>query len=70
MRNITKKDKRIPLMMILFGIILFLDELWMFGISFGGFLGDWTSLHQDPYHHWMLGIILILVGGYYYEKHK
>jgi len=47
------------------GLILFLDEVWMFGIPFGGWFGDMSryDLTGSPViHHWMLGLAL-LAGG-------
>ena len=34
-----------------------LDEL-----GNGWLLGDWSAFHVEPFHHWMLGVVL-LIGG-------
>jgi len=51
---------------IVAGIVLFVDQLYLFGIPFGGFLGDLSAWDITPipaiFHHWMLGVLLI-VGG-------
>lgn len=52
-------------MLIFFtGLILFLDEVWMFNPAIGHagwILGDWSWLHLEPFHHWMLGVIFMIV---------
>ena len=55
----------VGIILMLVGIILVLDQLWLLGIPFGGFLGDLSGL--DPtgspvFHHWMLGVVLIVAG--------
>ena len=49
------------------GLVLFLDEIWMFIPSIGwpGWLiGDWSWLHVPPFHHWMLGVAMVIIGMY------
>jgi hypothetical protein len=53
------------MLIVLIGVILLLDELWMFGVPIGSpgwLLGDWGWMHTEPLHHWMLGVAMI-VGG-------
>lgn len=55
------------------GLILFLDEIHMvfpflidLGIK-GGFLGDLSQYHIEPFHHWQFGVLLMIIsvlGGY------
>ena len=50
---------------IVIGLILFLDEIWMFfpGVGSPGWLiGDWSQMHVNPYHHWIWGIGMVIVG--------
>lgn len=64
--------------MVLLGTILFIDEIgfWMTGVPTGWLLGDWSSLHIDPFHHWMWGILSffgglgILIAGWWLDKDK
>lgn len=47
------------------GVILFADQLYMFGIPFGGYLGDlsaWDITGLDYVHHWMVGVFLMVAG--------
>jgi len=56
----------IGVLLIIVGLVLFLDEIWMFGIPLGGpgwLIGNWSFLHVEPFHHWMLGVALIFTGG-------
>lgn len=51
---------------VIVGLVLFLDEIWMFipGLGWPGWLiGDWTWMHVEPFHHWMLGVVLVISGG-------
>lgn len=53
------------------GLILIIDQLYLFGIPFGGFLGDLSA--YDPtgspvIHHWMLGVVLFVLGAMFYRK--
>lgn len=55
----------IALILVIVGLVLFLDEIWMF-IPFGSpgwLIGDWSWLHVEPLHHWMLGVGMVFVGG-------
>ena len=57
--------KWISTIVIAIGVILILDQLWLFRIPFGPFLPDLTI--YDPtglpwIHHWMLGVIMVIVG--------
>ena len=61
--------KVVALFLIGLGAILFLDQLWLFGIPFGPFLPDMSWL--DPtgsefIHHWMLGVVLMFSGSFIY----
>ncbi|MHA1215417.1 MAG: hypothetical protein ACTSR2_06130 [Candidatus Hodarchaeales archaeon] len=64
----------------LVGLILFLDEIHMvfpflinMGIK-GGFLGDLSQYHIEPFHHWFFGVLLIILCGVritiYFQKGK
>lgn len=53
----------IGIILFIIGLILFIDELWMFGIPFGPILPDMSMLHVEPFHHWMWGILLMIGGG-------
>lgn len=51
---------------ITIGLILFLDQLFLFGLPFGGFLPDLSRF--DPtgsqyFRHWMIGLVLVLGGS-------
>jgi len=46
-----------------FGLILFLDELHEFGISFGPFLPDMVAWSIKPFEHWMWGILFMVIGA-------
>ena len=51
--------------LILGGLILILDEIWMFGVPIGSpgwLIGDWSWMHVDPFHHWMLGVVMVALG--------
>ena len=50
----------------LVAFILFIDELWMFGIPFGPFLPDMSVIHIEGVHHWMIGLILMIVILFYF----
>jgi uncharacterized membrane protein YfcA len=59
--------KLIGAVIIIIGLVLFLDEIWMLFpfIGWPGWLiGDWIWLHMPPFHHWMFGVVLIIVGLY------
>ena len=52
------------------GVILILDQLYLFGIPFGGFLGDvsqYDPTRNPEIHHWMLGVALLFISGYLYS---
>ena len=56
----------IGLVLFVIGLVLLLDEIWMFGIPLGSpgwLIGDWSWLHVEPFHHWMLGVVLMFLGG-------
>jgi hypothetical protein len=58
----------LPIITFSVGLVLFLDELWMFipGLTHPGwYIGDWTAYHIEPFHHWMLGIVLMGGSGIY-----
>jgi len=47
------------------GAVLFVDQLYLFGIPFGGFLGDlsaWDITGLESIHHWMVGVFLMVAG--------
>lgn len=61
----------IGLLLIVAGTILFLDELWFFVpgiVPHGWLIGDWSMLHVYPFHHWMLGVAMIVVGLWLLRK--
>jgi len=50
---------------------LILDQLYLFGIPFGGFLGDLSHLdptQNDLIHHWMLGVVFVVIGTVLFLK--
>jgi hypothetical protein len=54
-----------------FGLILFLDQLYLLGIPFGGFLGDLSGLDptkRDDLHHWMLGLVIFVACAILYRR--
>ena len=56
----------IALLIMMTGLVLFLDEIWMFvpWLGWPGWLiGDWSWMHVEPFHHWMLGAAMVLAGG-------
>jgi len=59
--------------LILVGMILILDQLWLFGIPFGPFLPDLSWLDptgSDLFHHWMLGVVLVLGGIFLFNGRR
>jgi len=59
------KRKLAGLLLVVIGTILFLDELWFFVpgiVPHGWLIGDWSMFHVYPFHHWMLGVVMIVVG--------
>ena len=60
------RNKVIGLLLLIIGLVLVLDEIWMFGVPLGGpgwLIGDWRFIHVEPFHHWMLGAVMIVTGG-------
>lgn len=56
----------IALILIVVGLVLFIDEIWMFVPwlgSPGWLIGDWSWMHVEPFHHWMLGAGMVFTGG-------
>ena len=52
--------------LIFIGLILFVDQLYLFGIPFGPFLPDLSTLDptgSDFFKHWMLGFFLMIFGA-------
>lgn len=63
------------LILMIIGTILVLDQLYLFGIPFGGFLGDIgyldpTQAVTDVFHHWMVGVVLIVLGVMFLSNDK
>jgi hypothetical protein len=63
------RAKLLGVLIIIFGLLLILDELALIFPYLpvppsGWLLGDLSAFHVEPYHHWMLGIPLILGGLY------
>ena len=61
----TMKGKLIGLLSIVIGTILFLDELWFFVpgiVPHGWLIGDWSAFHVYPFHRWMVGVVMMVVG--------
>ena len=51
--------------LIVIGAILILDQLRLFGIPFPSFLPNLADLdptRSDDIHHWMLGLVMVVVG--------
>ncbi|MHA2202938.1 MAG: hypothetical protein ACW991_04560 [Candidatus Hodarchaeales archaeon] len=61
MRLINQIGIGIQLILFLVGFVLFYDELWMFGIPLGRILPDLSPFHIEGFHHWMVGLSLMLV---------
>ena len=58
-------SKIVAAILIAIGLILVLDQLWLFGIPIGPFLPDLSGV--DPtglawVHHWMLGLFMVVLG--------
>jgi hypothetical protein len=68
--NRMKWRTLVVLSLVLFGLVLLIDELWMFGIPIGGLLPDMTQYHLDSFHHWMLGVVLLFGGIVMYRELK
>lgn len=71
--KIGKRIQKVILMsVVVVAVILVADQLYLFGVPFGGFLGD-LSIYDptgSPYiHHWMVGFAL-LCGVFYYLKNN
>lgn len=52
------------------GFILILDQAYLFGIPFGGFLGDLSGYDptQNPeLRHWMVGLVLFVTCAMLYS---
>jgi len=59
------KRNLVGLLLVVVGTILFLDELWFFVpgiVPHGWLIGDWSWIHVYPFHHWMLGVAMMVVG--------
>ena len=55
----------IGIVLIVIGLVLVADQLWLFGIPIGPFLPDLSNLDitgSPVIHHWMLGVVLIGLG--------
>ena len=55
----------IGIALIVIGVVLVADQLWLFGIPIGPFLPDlssWDITGSPVIHHWMLGVVLVIVG--------
>lgn len=63
-RSRVRQNYRIILFLV--GFILFFDELWMFGIPLGRILPDMSDFHIEGFHHWMLGLFLMVLIGMSY----
>ena len=77
---VSKRDIVIIVLILgfIFGFILFIDEIHLvfppladYGIV-GGFLGDWSAFHIEPFHHYHFGIFFMILFGaallYTYKK--
>lgn len=65
--NRIRIQKLILAFLVVAAVILIADQLYLFGVPFGGFLGDLSMYDPtgSPYiHHWMLG--LAMLGGVFY----
>ena len=70
MRLINQIGLYLQFILFLVGFILFYDELWMFGIPLGRILPDLTIFHVEGFHHWMVGLSLMLVVAIHYILSK
>lgn len=60
-----KNDKTLCLQLLLtiVAVVLIVDEAWMLipGFGYPGWLiGDWSWMHVEPFHHWMLGVAMLV----------
>ena len=59
------KHRALAILFILVGLVFLVDELWMFGLPIGHVLPDLSEFRIAPfgfqYHHWMTGIILLVI---------
>lgn len=61
----TARSGPLTLLFVLLGAVLIIDEIWIFlpGLgSPGWILGDWSAWHVEPFHHWMFGAALMIMG--------
>lgn len=59
--------------LLIIGLILVFDQLYLFGIPFGPFLPNLAELDptgSDVIHHWMLGVVLIFVALFVIREPK
>lgn len=45
------------------GGILFIDQLWMFGLPISSIFPDlsaWDITDSDAIHHWMVGVVMMI----------
>jgi hypothetical protein len=56
------------LVIFIVGALLFYDEVWMFGLPYGHILPDLSFLHVGPIHHWMWGLLMMIVSLLYLVK--
>lgn len=58
---------------VVLSLILIVDQLYLFGIPVGGFLGDLSAYditgHPDI-HHWMVGLALLMCIFLYMKRRK
>ena len=56
------------ILLLFIGAILVIDELWMFGIPVGPILPDLSAWHVEPFHHWMVGLVMIVLGLFFLNQ--
>lgn len=67
--------KFVMVSIVILALVLITDQLYLFGIPFGGFLGDLSAVdptqpYTDFFHHWMVGVVLISAVVIWKQKHK
>jgi len=71
-----KDKKRVRLVigvLLALAILLITDQLYLFGIPIGGFLGDLSAYDitgSPDLHHWMVGVVLFVSLIIITYKHK
>ena len=71
--NEKKKHRMIMMSVVIVALILIVDQLYLFGIPVGGFLGDLSYLDitgNPDLHHYMVGLALLTCIFLYMKREK